>query len=64
MSRVPLHELDSVPVGQILEGLDDLGVLVLVLTQEARLDELRVEVLVHVTHSEKKKGSRVKLHPQ
>ncbi len=48
---VALHELDRVPVGQVLERLDDLGVLVVVLAEQARLDVLRVEVLVHVTHS-------------
>ena len=49
---VALHELDGVLVGQVLEGLDDLGVAVLVVAQQARLDVLRVQVLVHVTHPE------------
>ncbi len=50
LRRVALHELHGVAVGQVLKGLDDLGVLVVVLAQQARLDVLRVEVLVHVSH--------------
>ena len=59
MRGIPLHELDGVPVGQVLEGLDDLGVLVLILTQEAGLDEFGVKVFVHITHSgdEREKNS-------
>jgi hypothetical protein len=40
-------------VGEILVRLDDLGILVVVLAQQERLDVLRVEALVHVPQSEK-----------
>ena len=46
--------ISSFLVGQVLEGLDDLGVAVLVVAQQARLDVLRVQVLVHVAHPARK----------
>ncbi len=49
---VALHELDGVAVGEVLVGLEDLGVLGVVLAEQARLDEPRVQVLVPVANAE------------
>ena len=50
LGRVSLHELDGVLVGQVLEGLDDFRIAVLILSQQTGFDVFRVYVFVIVTH--------------
>ena len=52
LGGVPLHELESVLVGQVLERLDDLGVAEVVLPQQAGLDVSLVDPFVHVSQPE------------
>ena len=52
LGGVPLHELKSVLVGQVLERLDDLGVAEVVLPQQAGLDVCLVDPFVHVSQPE------------
>ena len=53
LGGVPLHELESVLVGQVLERLDDLRVAEVILPQQAGLDVSLVDPFVHVSQSEK-----------
>ena len=53
MCRIAFDELKGIPVGQGFESFDDLRVFELVLSQQARLDVLRVDVFVHVSYSER-----------
>ena len=49
---IPLHELHGVLVCEILKSFDDLWVPEVVLPQQARLDVLLVNPLVHVSQPE------------